>query len=545
MAEEKKGPAESRYYALTSDREQFLQRARDAAKVTIPSLFPPSGRKNAKLKTPHQALGARGVNNLAAKLLLALFPPNANFFRLRIDEAVEDEAQAQQPQGEGNMKTDIEKALSKVERIISGDSEKNADRVVLFETLKHLIVGGNGLLHDNKQGLRLFHLDNYVCRRDPMGEAVEIVVHEQVYADALPKDFYERIKAKIPKSKNSDGPSKELNLYTHLVRKQDKWEVYQEVCGERVPKSFGTYPVDACPWIPLRLTRMAGEDYGRSYVEEYQGDLEKLETLMLAIADAAAASAKVIILVDPNGMTRVKTIANSPNGIVAEGKKEDVSVVQLDKFADLNVAKDVVNMISERLSFAFMLNSSVQRQAERVTAEEVRYMAGELEDALGGVYSILAVELQLPYVSQKMARLQKEGKIPPLPKGAVRPTIITGMEALGRGYDKNKLVGFLTVLSQVFGPEALKLYIEPTEGVKRLALADGIDTQGLVKTQDQITQGASQEQIMGLVHKLGPQAISTIGGKMMDQQAAQQQAAQQQAVQEAPAQPAEPQGVQQ
>ena len=37
-----------------------------------------------------------------------------------------------------------------------------------------------------------------------------------------------------------------------------------------------------------------------------------------------------------------------------------------------------------------MLQSSVQRDAERVTTEEIRYLAGELEDTLSGIYSILS-----------------------------------------------------------------------------------------------------------------------------------------------------------
>lgn len=45
-----------------------------------------------------------------------------------------------------------------------------------------------------------------------------------------------------------------------------------------------------------------------------------------------------------------------------------------------------------------LLNSAVQRNGERVTAEEIRYVAGELEDTLGGVYSLLSQELQLSLI---------------------------------------------------------------------------------------------------------------------------------------------------
>ena len=68
----------------------------------------------------------------------------------------------------------------------------------------------------------------------------------------------------------------------------------------------------------------------------------------------------------------------------------------MQKFNDFRVAQESAQKIEERLAAAFLLNSSVQRDAERVTAEEVRFMAQELESTLGGVYSVLSQEFQLP-----------------------------------------------------------------------------------------------------------------------------------------------------
>ena len=79
--------AESQYISLEGDRHVFLDRARNASKITLPYLMPEDGHNaHTKLNTPFQGIGARGVNNLASKLLLALLAPNAPFFRLNIDE---------------------------------------------------------------------------------------------------------------------------------------------------------------------------------------------------------------------------------------------------------------------------------------------------------------------------------------------------------------------------------------------------------------------------------------------------------------------------
>ena len=51
------------------------------------------------------------------------------------------------------------------------------------------------------------------------------------------------------------------------------------------------------------------------------------------------------------------------------------------------------------MSYAFLLNTAIQRDAERVTAQEIRYMAQQLETAMGGIYSLLSQEFQLPLVT--------------------------------------------------------------------------------------------------------------------------------------------------
>lgn len=77
----------------------------------------------------------------------------------------------------------------------------------------------------------------------------------------------------------------------------------------------------------------------------------------------------------------------------------------------MQIAKMTADAIESRLSYAFMLNSAVQRSGERVTAEEIRYVANELEDTLGGIYSILSQELQLPLANTLLNILSKRVKL--------------------------------------------------------------------------------------------------------------------------------------
>ena len=145
--------------------------------------------------------------------------------------------------------------------------------------------------------------------------------------------------------------------------------------------------------------------------------------------------------------------------------------------------------------YAFLLNTAIQRQAERVTAQEIRFMAQELESALGGVYSILSQELQLPLVNILMERMQSTQKIPKLPKGTVTPVIVTGVEALGRGNDLQKLREYVIDLVQLanVSPETIQR-INFGDLVARLATGHGIDTIGLIKTEEQLQAELQQQQ---------------------------------------------------
>jgi len=107
--------------------------------------------------------------------------------------------------------------------------------------------------------------------------------------------------------------------------------------------------------------------------------------------------------------------------------------------------------------------------------------------------------------------LTRDGRLPELPKDIIKPTIVTGLEALGRGHDRNKLMGFLQTLGQTLGPESIQAYIHPNEAIARLAVSDGIDPVGLVKTQEEIQQEKQQQQAQQMTQSLGPEAMKQIG----------------------------------
>ena len=486
--------AKAVYERLKNDRVPYETRAENCAKVTIPSLFPKdSDNASTDYSTPWQAVGARGLNNLSAKVMLALFPLQS-WMKLKVSEW-----QAKQLVSDPSQLAVVEQGLGMVERILMSYMEANSYRVTLFELIRQLALAGSALIYlpppdassSAYNPMKLYTLHNHVVQRDAFGNVLQIVTVDKVAFAALPED--------VRNSLGTDGerkPDQEIEVYTHVYLDDESGEFasYQEVDGVEVDGSEGQYPLDACPWIAVRWTKRDGEHYGRSHVEEYLGDLNSLESLHEAMIKFSMVASKVIGLVNPNGVTQVRRLVKAQTGDFVAGKKSDIEFLQLEKTADFTVAKSVADAIEQRLSYVFMLNSAVQRKGERVTAEEIRYVASELEDTLGGVYSILSQELQLPIVRILLNQLQATSQIPDMPKEAVEPTVSTGVEALGRGQDLDKLNQFLSAMANVS-----QLQADPDLNMSniklRLANAIGIDTSGLLLTEAEKAQLQSQEML--------------------------------------------------
>lgn len=481
--------AEQRYQVLSSRfREPYLTRARECARLTIPALFPLSGHNaTSSLPTPYQSLGAFGVNNLSAKMLLALFPPGTSNYRYDIDDFTL-QALTQQK----GMRSEVEKALSSMERAVTSSFDDSPLRTGLSEAFKQLLVAGNVLPHFRPNGtVRLYRLDQYVVRRSPAGVLQEIVCLDVMSREELPAE----VQSRIPVASQSQSDSeKTVNVYTHIRRSPQGWAVYQELKGSRIPGTSTTYPEDGLPYLPLRLSAQPGEDYGRSYVDEYKGDLYSLEMLQKALVQGAAAAAKILLLVKPNSTTKIGDITASESGDVKQGNADDVTILQLDKMSDFKFAIELRNELVTQLSRAFLLTAGIIRDAERVTAEEIRSLMQDLDQGLGGLYTLMATELQLPLIKLRTYQLQRSGRLPTLPKGVVTPKITTGLAALGRGNDVAKLRQLAQILTEALGPEGAIRALNPPDFAARIVAGLGIDGDGLVKTREDLLAEQQQEQ---------------------------------------------------
>lgn len=513
--------ASARYGELVPDRQFYLTSAQNSARLTIPSVFPsnadqPRGNTPVDDPAPWQSFGGYATEALASKFLLTSFPPSSSFFRYEIAEKdIQEAIAAGDDAGEvENLRLEIQKALASRERAINKEFETGTYRVGLSEVFRHLIVCGNSLVSMPKEGggLKVYHLGQYVVRRGMLGRVLEIVLRECYDYQGLPEEIQNLAG---PAGMNSQPLSddEKVEVFTHIKLDGKYHTIYQEAFEQEVPGTRSRIKEDKSPWLALRFTQISGENYGRGFVETYRGALNSLNVLRRSIVENSAAAARTIFMVRPNGSTKVRALASAPNGAYITGHAEDVSVLRMDKGADLSISKDTANELIKELSSAFLLSASIRRDAERVTAEEIRAMARELEGASGGAWSVLAHELQLPIVKRMEAVLERRGDIKSLPGKSVQPVIITGLEAIGRTQDLQTLREVLADLAAAaqLTPEVIE-HIDAADLAHKILIGHGLPTDTILLTKEEVMQKREQQQEQMQQQQLMEQASKAIPG---------------------------------
>lgn len=440
-ATESKDTIAKQYKKLSPERDNFLHRARKFSQYTIPYLYPEHHNSTGNYgdgtnTTGWQSFGSECVTNLANRMVLTLFPPHTTFARLELTPAAKQilmEAETSVVQQES--------MLSGAEKSAMLEHERIAGRVALGEGLTHLMVGGNTCIYAPKDGNVVnYPLSRYVVKRDKSGNLLQLITEEEKAIETFEPALQMMIRAKLKErgtiNGSVSGSSQEnsVKLFTSAKMVEGFYHIEQEVCEMRVGKSYRVKP-ENFPFIVLRWSSNYGEAYGRSLVELHAADFHVIQLLSEAIAKGMVLMSDIKYLVKPGSVTDIDHLIESPTGEFVYGNADDIGVLQIEKQADFTSIASVLDKYERRVGRAFLLGSATQRNAERVTAYEIRRDHLEMEQALGGSYSLLANTLQRPYFNLLLNRIDFG-----LPEHLYNTILITGIEALSKMTDADKFV---------------------------------------------------------------------------------------------------------
>lgn len=509
----------ARFKELDGKRTSILNRCEDYALWTLPYMFPRtiSNSEQEEKAGPIDSTGSRAVNNLSNKLILTLFQPAAPFFRLTAQDdllvKLKNEADA------GN--TDSEEILSKMDQALAM-AEKNAMRQLDYThyrteattAAKALIITGNALLYhpEGKGKTQCYSLRDYVVVRDLSGEVIELITRDtkaiETFSEHVIKQIREYSDGKGKKYKNGT----DITLYTCLKLNTDgKFEMTQ--AADEIPlDSTGTWPKDELPWIVLTWNLVRGENYGRGLVEDYAGAFHGLHILTQSFVDVVGVAADIKWLVNPASVLDVVELNKAESGTYHSGVDGDITSVKVDKAVDLQFVREQIQDWRQQIGQAFLMFSAVQRDAERVTAEEIRQVINDLEVSHGGIYSRFAEEWQFKTATLMLKRI----KINIRDGTQIYPQIITGLDSLSRAGDMDNLrllIQDLSMLNEV--PEDIRAVIDPMKYATYCAVRRGVDAEKITKSATQVAQdnAAMQEQQQQALAMQAQADVATEAGK--------------------------------
>jgi hypothetical protein len=532
-----KGPAEveKMFSRLDKERQEVLDRARHMAALTKPAILAPiyfdqpntghSGKED--LPKRYQSTGSRGINNMVGKMLMALWPPGVQWYKFEPMPALKFQA------------TEIagtpDAGIAQLENIMFGwsliiqahldtasldfDRHKRNSRfrTAKRESLEQLLITGDSLqFMDDDFRLRTFNRNMYVTQRDSCKEVLYHAVRECI--DPLGLDEKIREKAKLEGLAQEEDPSKRLTeMFTRIMWQplSEKWKIEQEMNGYII----NTSEEPVTPFFSTSFNLMCGEHYGRGFIEDIEGDLNAHNELRERLLDFAAIASKKHPVFDQNSVMSPEDI-EQPSGTaligrVRNGHVEDMAWTGVDKLSDFSVVTNVDDRIAADLHKSMLMESDIQPQKDRVTAEQVQRIAAELEGSLGGLYAPIAESEQEPVLRRTFHVLQKSNVLPTMKnKNMVKGRALTGIEALSREISSSRLLRFVQIISSL--PEGQR-YLRMPVLINLLQRQNGIYENGLIKSAEEIAQEDQNAMQQQLAMSAGEKAVDTAGNVVENQ----------------------------
>ena len=476
---------QERFDKLQQNRWTAIERGREMAAVTIPSLLPVSGFNNtSELPDLFSSMPGRGVTSLAARMTSAIYPLNGlPFFQHSLNMEYVPE---------GVDPTQAEAALARLDRTLMGRLSETNLRSELFLMFQHLIVLGDALLHMNDDyNFRVLRIDQYVVKRKPTGEVYEIITRDYASRDDDPEYFSE-----VPMNPYNSAPGTgqgDPNLeavYTQCRYNGTDWECKREVNG--VVTDLGSY--DELPYMPISWNRIVGEDYGRSLVEENIGDIKSLESLSKSLMQGAAANSEFRMALDPSSYSSIADMQETGNGDWIVARPGEVSSVQINNQIQLTTTSNARDQLATELARTFLMSSAALPTGERVTATQIR--------EVGGVFSGSARDIQLPIIRRTMVLMTRDGKIDPSlmemvgAENILSLEVKTGLAALNREIENTMLMQW----AQAIGATPAVEDVNWNTWANRFTQSLGLETKGMILSPEELQQQqqAAQQQQLGM-----------------------------------------------
>ena len=482
------------YKQNATARSRYLDEAVEIAELTCPSLEPlPTGTSGSafsstkelyrrssttdnSLNRPYSNAGASAVNGLASTLTSTLSPTNVRFFRLIPDPSLN--------LGEEDSRRVGEIFVTQERRIESFLAQFNFLGFSNSAIRRMLVEGSCAVKVDANNGFMLYPLRSFTTTR--RFGTVETIILEEVVA-----------------VEDRNGETKELSQYI-LVDKA-KRKVYVQREGERKARLTDE---NSDQYFVFSAEIPTLDDYARSYYADHVGLLNAINEGSRALIEAQKSASWNFLIFTGSSEVPLHRIANIKNR----------DVIRLQTANDIVPFHGFGTKISEWSFVAQKLRDDEQRilalsavglqsrAAQINTATEVNAIRAELDAIVGAVSQTISDTFHKNVITALLSTLEIKQGIGGafLAQGVsidddtlsklITPIVTTGVPALNRENDSEKLLTGLLNLSRVVGPNILQ-FVNVPQVVKTYLDGLRISTEGLINIE-MANQMMAQQQAM-------------------------------------------------
>lgn len=489
------------WLTLDGRKGDLLDRCEQYARWTVPSIFPQA--TNSRSDTPEEsekgnvAIGARLVNHLSHRIVDTMFPNDKPFFAVTLTPAAKRKFFAEASDEE---KQALDAGLIEAENAAMRNLNLTSYRPVAVAAVSLQIVTGNALIYRLPDNTRVvYSIRDYCATREISGKLREVILRDFKLYGALDEAVREQLAANTKTKKyQNDSP---VELYTYYWHGGGKWHMRQAVDEIELDKARTSYKDADFPCLVLTWNLGRGDHYGRGLVEDYAVSFHNIDVMTEAMIDLIGVAADIKFLVNDTSSFDVDAWNNAKRGEYLPGKEGDITVPQFKFAVEVQFVGEAIAKLERELAQAFLLSSAGVRDAERVTAEEIRFFAREIESAFGGLYSRLALDWQRKEAEYQLAQIDFNSY---LPNGeqAFETTVVTGLESLSREGKLDSLrlaVMDLQMLDAV--PQEIRAAFNPLKFATFIFRNRGVSAEDFLFTQDEMSanrdaQLAEEERLM-------------------------------------------------
>ena len=453
------------------------------AKYTLPQIYLEDAIRESGIEPEDlvigDSIGAESLNNFVSQLSKIVFPIQGAFFR------VDKKQNRDTPNIDSLSDTQKQDKFRELEERAMEALYVRGLHAQKFMLLAQLVGLGDVVFRvprGRESDIQVYDMNDVVIKRTRNNKLADLIIREKTEYRFLSEKAKGTLRVRGKKVYKEDDV---LSLYTHVrLNSNNKFEIHLSLEDVPLDTELNFYACDKCEYNVSSITLKRGSNYGTGVVQQYLPLIHKANVYADTNTDIAVAGSLVNWAIKPNVSLRPDEFAQREQGQPFAINPDDIKPIVADIGSHLQITSLQYNSLVNTLQRVFLLPQAVQRDAERVTAQEIRMVAAKIEEQHSGLYAQIAERLQRPLAILGLDLIEDEDLLKY--KDEVEVKVVTAMEAQSRGMELDNMLASLgdaTIFNSVPPQVAERLKIDDV--MSTIFNNRNVDAPKYVKSEDE------------------------------------------------------------